>query len=103
MAVDPAGNVYAAGTAGQGFLTSSGAYQPTLSPGTCFSAIGVSTYSCPDAFVMKLSIDGSLAYATYLGGSGSDQARAVAVDSQGNAWITGDTVSPVFPFTTGAF
>ena len=103
MAVDSAGNVYAAGTAGEGFLTTSGAYQPTLSPGTCFSAIGVSTYPCPDAFVMKLSIDGSLAYATYLGGSGPDQARAVAVDSQGNAWITGDTVSPDFPVTTGAF
>src|ERR1035441_4167746 len=105
MAVDAAGNAYAVGTANEGFATTRGAYQPVLSPGTCYATFGVHTTQspCTDAFVMKLGVDGSVVYATYLGGSGPDQARAVAVDSQGNAWITGDTVSPDFPVTTGAF
>jgi len=105
MAVDAAGNVYAVGTAGDGFATTAGAYQPALAPGTCYATFGVHTSQspCTDAFAMKLGADGSVAYATYLGGSGPDQARAVAVDSQGNAWITGDTESPNFPITAGAF
>jgi uncharacterized protein (TIGR03437 family) len=58
---------------------------------------------CTDAFAIKLAPDGTIAYATYLGGSGPDQARAVAVDSLGDAWITGDTESPDFPTTPSAF
>jgi len=42
-------------------------------------------------------IDPELGYSTYLGGSGSDQAWGIAVDSAGNAYITGRTVSLDFP------
>ena len=43
-----------------------------------------------DAFVAKLNAAGSaLTYSTYLGGGGSAEASAIAVDSAGNAYITG--------------
>ncbi|HXA51982.1 MAG TPA: SBBP repeat-containing protein [Candidatus Acidoferrum sp.] len=103
LAVDSNGNVYAAGSAGQDFVTTPGAYKTKLTIGTCRRGIdGRVPVTCPDAFVTKLRSDGGVAYATYLGGSGADQARAIAVDSQGDVWITGDTESPDFPATRGA-
>ncbi|MCK5057853.1 MAG: SBBP repeat-containing protein [Candidatus Aminicenantes bacterium] len=51
-----------------------------------------------DAFVTKFRPDGSrLLYSTYLGGSGSDEGMDIAVDSSGNAYITGNTNSKNFP------
>ena len=50
-----------------------------------------------------LVIDPTLAFSTFLGGSGSDDALDIAVDSAGNAYITGGTSSPNFPVTPGAF
>jgi hypothetical protein len=51
-----------------------------------------------DAFVVKIAADGShVVYATYLGGSGSDEARGIAVDGAGNAYVTGETESLDFP------
>src|ERR1019366_175511 len=53
---------------------------------------------CGDAFVAKLSPTGSaLVYSTYLGGSGNDQGTGIAVDSFGNAYVTGFTASRNFP------
>lgn len=49
-------------------------------------------------FVAKLNATGSaLVYSTYLGGSIADGARGIAVDSSGNAYVTGDTQSTNFP------
>ncbi|MDX6290259.1 MAG: hypothetical protein QOH42_2058 [Blastocatellia bacterium] len=57
-----------------------------------------------DAFVVKLNPTGTgLVYSTYLGGNGSDIANAIAVDAQGNAYVTGVTGSGNFPTTPGAF
>jgi hypothetical protein len=57
-----------------------------------------------DAFVAQLSADGSrLVYATYLGGSGIDYANGIAVDGQGQAYVTGGTDSSDFPVTGSAF
>jgi uncharacterized repeat protein (TIGR01451 family) len=57
-----------------------------------------------DAFVVKFNPAGTaLVYATYLGANGSDTGNAIAVDSEGNAYVTGQTGSGSFPVTTGVF
>jgi beta-propeller repeat-containing protein len=51
-----------------------------------------------DAFVAKISADGShVIYATYLGGSGADEARSIAVDRSGSVYVAGQTTSINFP------
>ena len=92
IAVDSAGNAYVAG------LTASSDF-PLASP--LQSSFNGST----TAFVSKLNAAGNgLAYSTYLGGSGdNDQANAIAVDTSGNAYVTGVTDSSNFPTTGSAF
>jgi len=46
-----------------------------------------------DAFVAKINAEGTLAWSSYLGGSGDDSGYGIAVDGGGNAWITGRTDS----------
>ena len=51
-----------------------------------------------DVFVTKLSTSGNnLIYSTYLGGGGDDCGLGIAVDSSGNAYVTGRTSSSDFP------
>ncbi len=54
-----------------------------------------------DAFVARfdtnLSGDASLIYSTYLGGNGVDEGFGIAIDSAGNAYVTGETFSADFP------
>ena len=55
-----------------------------------------------DAFVVKVTADASgLDYATYVGGSLDDRGLGVAVDSAGNAYITGETNSGQTSFPDG--
>ncbi len=57
-----------------------------------------------DIFVLKLSFNGStLIYSTFIGGSNIDQGYDIAVNSIGNAYVTGNTTSANFPITSGAF
>jgi len=42
-------------------------------------------------------------YGTYIGGSAKDTATSLAVDSLGDVWVAGNTPSPDFPTTPGAF
>jgi len=57
-----------------------------------------------DAFVTKWSPDGTkILYSTFLGGSASDAATGLAVDSVGSVYVTGMTASKDFPVTKGAF
>ena len=51
----------------------------------------------------SLVIDPVLSYGTYIGGWGTDTPQALAVDAQGNLYITGSTTSPNFPATGGAY
>ena len=67
-------------------LATTGAYQTTF--------VGGTYPADDDAFVAKLNAAGSeLVYFTYLGGNGEDEGRDVAVDSSGNAYVTGYTQS----------
>ena len=51
-----------------------------------------------DAFVSKLNVDGSdVVFSTYFGGTGTDTATGLAVDSSGNIYIGGRTASTNFP------
>ena len=85
IAVDRKGNIYVAGS------TTSRDF-PLRNPAQRAAGGG------HDAFAAKISADGShLTYATYLGGSGFDEARGIAVDGDGNAYLTGKTESPDFP------
>ena len=102
IAVNHAGQTIMAGVAGSSsFPTTAGAYDRAFGGGTCGTP--PSTYPCPDAFVARLSADGrTLAYSTFLGGSGSDSASAVAVDSTDRISVAGSTSSGDFPTTPGA-
>lgn len=102
MAVDSAGNAYVAGAASGGLATTRGAYQTLLAPGNCPDKFG-NPAPCSDAVVMKLNPQGAVVYATYLGGSGTDWANGIGVDSKGDAWITGNTLSPNLPVTGNAW
>jgi hypothetical protein len=57
-----------------------------------------------DGFLIKLNPSGTVAWATYIGGSSLDYCTAVAVDPAGSAvYVTGYTGSGDFPTTTGAY
>jgi len=86
VAVDSSQNVYVAGaTVSPDFPTTTGAFQTALNGSS-------------NAFVSKLNTAGSsLVYSTYLGGSGIDQANAIAVTPHGIAFVTGFTQSSNFP------
>src|SRR5262249_28809112 len=49
-----------------------------------------------------LYLDPVLSYSTFLGGSGNDVGFGIAVDEEGNAYITGQTGSSNFPTTDGS-
>jgi len=93
IVVDSASNAYVVGiTSSSDFPTSAGAFQP---------ALGASTAS--NAFVTKLNAAGTtLGFSTYVGGSGTDNALNVALDSSNNVYITGSTTSTNFPTTASA-
>lgn len=86
IAVDQAGNTYITGSASStGLPVTAGAFQGALA-------------GASDAFIAKLNATGSaLSYCTYLGGSGSEAGRAIAVDSSGGAYVAGSTDSTDFP------
>ncbi len=97
IAVDSSGNAYVTGyTDSTDFPTTPGAYQST------FPSMKPVGYGC--AFITTLSPSGgSLVYSTYLGGNGFDDGLGIAVDSSGNAYVTGATTSTNFPTTPGAY
>ena len=92
-------NLYVVGsTTSKNFPVTTGAYQATCG----LSQAG----SCENGFATKLAPqDLSVAYSTYLGGSGGlgDAAYGAAVDSSNDLYITGITGSPNFPTTPGAY
>ncbi len=90
IAVDAAGHAYVTGSTNGVNFPAVNALQPTLA-------------GFDDAFLVKLNPAGTgFVYSTYLGGSGSDQALGIAVDSAGNAAITGVSQSANFPLLAPA-
>lgn len=93
VAVDADGNAYVTGSTTSIDFPTASAYQANCSR----------AYNCRDVFVTKLNAAGSsLVYSTYVGGDGYSRGHEIAVDSFGNAYITGHTYSPYFP-TLNAF
>ena len=92
IALDSSGSAYVIGsTSSANFPTTVGAYQTIFGGGE-------------DAFVSKLNATGSgLTYSTYLGGNVYDSGSGIALDSSGNAYVTGGTSSANFPTTVGAY
>lgn len=89
IAVDPSGNIYAAGDAGSmDFPTTAGAFQ-------------TGPYAA-NGFVAKFSPSGTVGYSTLIGGSGAISLNGVAVDSSGSAYVTGQDRGG-FPVTPNAF
>jgi len=95
MGVDASGAIVVAGhTESSSFPTTIGAFDPSFN--------GILYFG--DAFVTKLSADGSsLIYGTYLGGASDEWIEAIAVNGAGDAVVTGWTNSRDFPTTPGAF
>jgi large repetitive protein len=104
IVLDGSGNAYVAGTTTSAdFPTTAGAFDTTC--GTDGQCNPVDPFGPrPDAFVTVLHPSGSaLAYSTFLGGTYVDYSYGIAVNSSGNAFVTGGTESGDFPTTPGAF
>lgn len=118
LAIDSSGDAYLAGvTFSKDFPVTQGAYQ--TANGFAYQRKGATGQAPggPTAFVAKLNPSGSaLVYSTYLGGSGGfinitpffaefggDVAAGLAIDSSGDAYVTGATASANFPVTAGAY
>lgn len=90
LAIDPTGNVIAAGaTPSSDFPVTAGAYQTNLAGET-------------DGFITKLSSAGQMIASTFLGGSLTDGINAIALDFHGYPYVTGYTGSTDFPVQSPA-
>jgi hypothetical protein len=86
IALDKAGNIYLTGYTASTNFPPVNAFQNSKGGGT------------HDAFVAKIDAAWSgLVYSTYLGGSGNDYGQRIALDTSGNAYVTGLTQSSNFP------
>ena len=91
IAVDSAGNAYITGQTNSISTT----FPVTIGPDLTYN-------DGDDAFVAKVRADGTgLVYAGYIGGFGGDGGNGIAVDTEGNAYVTGWTNGSGFPVTVG--
>ena len=88
IAVDASGNAYVTGNTNSTDFPTASPFQPAFGGG-----------SFPgDAFVTKFNAAGSaLVYSSYLGGTGTDAGQDIALDTAGNAYVSGVTDSTDFP------
>lgn len=84
IAVDPAGNVYVAGTT-------------TSHDFPAVNAADSSLGGYQDAFVTKLDPSGAILFSTFLGGGGIEEVRSLALAPDGSIWVGGITKSADFP------
>ena len=94
IAVDNEGNAYVTGFTNSDDIPMVSPYDGTRNGGY-------------DVFVAKLSPStggvSSLVYSTYIGGDNTDTGESIAVDNEGNAYVTGFTYSEDFPTTPDAY
>jgi len=98
VAADAAGNAYVTGTWDPNSTFKNWkpfrvvhALQARPGGGSCSPDIYGGSRPCTDAFVVKVDYHGKFVYSTLLGGSSDDEARGIAVDRAGNAYVTGST------------
>jgi len=84
IAIDNSGNAYATGWTNSPDFPNQNSYQG-------------SNAGYYDAFITKLSSNGTLIYSTFIGGTSGDYSNDITVDTEGNAYITGYTTSTDFP------
>jgi hypothetical protein len=92
VAVSGVGQTYITGrTASNAFPVTAGAFQTTYGGGAF------------DAYVMSMPLNGqSITFASYLGGTGEDRGNAIAIDSGGRAYVSGNAGNATYPVTAGA-
>jgi hypothetical protein len=97
ITIDADGNAYLTGnTTSEDYPVTPGAFQ------TIYNNLYLMDF--PDCFVTKLNPTGtSLIYSTFIGGSRIEAGNSIAVDAEGNAYITGNTFSSDYPTTPGAY
>lgn len=103
LVIDTSGNAYVTGMTQSPDFPTLNAFQSVFGGGTC--GVDPNTNPCPDLFITKISSDGSGLYSTYLGGSNDEGGfrTGIAVDADGNAYVTSNTSSADFPVTEGTF
>ena len=113
ITVDSAGDAFVTGaTSSTDFPVTSGAYKTTCgTDGSCNTGSG---NIFTDVFVTEIPAGGGqlagATYSTYIGGSSDEFGLGIALDTSGNAYVTGQTTDDNlaaatgdFPVTTGAF
>ncbi len=93
VAADAVNDVYVAGTTyGPGtFPVTAGCFQPLHGGGLA------------ESYLAKFNANGSLLWATYIGGSGKDESFGLVIDNNNDIYVSGDTYSNDFPTTTCAY
>ncbi len=92
IAVDSEGNAYVIGSTS----STAASFPEVIGPDLSYNG------GANDIFVAKVKSDGSgLTYCGYIGGSGDDKGYGIAVNSAGNAYLTGTTISSEASFPVG--
>lgn len=102
IALDPAGNVYVAGTT-TSEIPLLDPINPQPGTGNCSPEPDATFQQCEDVFVAKFDATGAnLLYSTYLGSDSRDDAAGIAVDRDGNAYVGSLCASPPITRSTSS-
>lgn len=97
IAVDSSGAAYIIG------LTGEASDPPGPNSFPIKNAYDATYHGAGDIFISKFNPDGTLAYSTFLGGSGTDEAFSIAVDSAGTAYFAGSNLGGDFPMVGSSY